>query len=137
MPTYEALERYFIRSFEEESDETFKNAGLPRRQAVRHWQQAQAGTANSGNILARILLPALGNVDVVAGRCDRQIAMLRIVRRTDAPAGKGIVSRDLDSDEALRYAGSRPGRRLSISSMALWRRLFRPTRRRARRRGMT
>lgn len=84
MPVYEALERYFVLSYEEVLDDTFKWSGLPPAESWKGMSDAgnaMSRSADNGelNILARVFLPSLGKVGILTGRLDRQIAALRIV----------------------------------------------------------
>jgi hypothetical protein len=91
MPVPEAVERYFVQTYEEEADDAFKWVGLPPPEASRGMQQwsrefQRRSAIGEVNLMARILLPALGRAMLVSARADRQIAMLRIVEAIRAHA---------------------------------------------------
>jgi len=82
MPVPEALERYFVESFDEARDEEFKWIGLPAYQAavgMPQWEKEFSDEGNSANFLARIMLPSLAKATIIIARGDRQIGMLRII----------------------------------------------------------
>jgi hypothetical protein len=84
MPVSEVLGRYFVRSFDEARDELFKWTNLPLPISKKGTDAAdrmlsRKVAVGTGNYLAAIILPAIGNVRVVIARQDRQIAALAIV----------------------------------------------------------
>jgi hypothetical protein len=84
MPVYETLERYFVLSYEEATDDIFKWMALPVADAWKGMEQAErdfghAVQTGQTNLLARIFLPSVGKVALLAGRLDRQIDALQIV----------------------------------------------------------
>ncbi|HVT81263.1 MAG TPA: hypothetical protein VHM90_11465, partial [Phycisphaerae bacterium] len=93
MPVYEALERYFVLSYQDAIDDTFKWAGLPAAQAWVGMNQASraadlAGQRGDLNILAKIFLPSLSRAVLLTARLDRQVAMLRVVEALRAHAAE-------------------------------------------------
>jgi hypothetical protein len=89
MPVAEVVGRYFIQSYEEESDGLFKWIGLPAAQSLaglaawdRDFQQRAA--AGKVNLLARLMLPALSRAVQIHTRLDRQFAALRIIEEIRA-----------------------------------------------------
>ena len=97
MPVPEALERYFVESFDEARDEECKWVGLPAYQAATGMAQWVDTQGSSSNFLARIMLPSLGRATVIIARGDRQIGMLRIVEAMRIYAGEnGKLPGNLD-----------------------------------------
>ncbi len=103
MPVTEVLERYLIRSYEEDTDELKKWAGLPDAQAAAGMSAAakdfdnRAATPLGVNPIAKVFIPSFGHAFVIASRTDRQIAMLRIVEAIRAHAAeKGALPEKLD-----------------------------------------
>jgi hypothetical protein len=107
MPVVEAVGRYFVQSFDEDEDDLFKLMGLAPAQRVaglKQWEKevqdrrTAKGTPKEGNILAQVMLPALGRVTQTTARLDRQVAALRIVEALRAYAGeKGELPASLDA----------------------------------------
>lgn len=108
MPVHEALERYFLLSFEEESDEIFKWNGLPAREAEAGMTAAQrmldkGRWGEDANVFAAMLLPSMSKARILGARLDRQIAALRIVEAIRSyAADKGALPETL---AALAAAG--------------------------------
>ena len=107
MPVVEALERYFVVSWDEEADDLFKWTGLPLKAATEGWQQeehnmAVRSAAGEANWFATMLLPSVGKARVLGARLDRQIAALRIVEAIRAYAAeKGALPENLGALKLL------------------------------------
>lgn len=103
MPVTEVLERYMSRSFEEDTGEFIKWTGLPYAQAAAGLDAAdsdlrkRADTPMGVNPIVKIFMPSFGKAFIIAGRADRQIAMLRIIEAIRAYAAEnGALPEKLD-----------------------------------------